>query len=50
MIITGQVSDHHQIQCHETPQRKEVESPAKVTQNMLEYIGIETFQSPILAV
>ena len=39
---------HHEIQCHETPHRKEVESPAKVTQNMLAYMGIEPCQIPIM--
>ena len=27
--------EHHEIKCHDTPQQKEVESLAKVTQNML---------------
>ena len=34
----------------EHPHRKEVESPAKVTQNMLAYMRIEPRQIPILAV
>ena len=33
--------EHYEIECHENPHRKEVESPAKVTQNMLAYMGIE---------
>ena len=32
-----------------SPYRKEVESPAKVTQNMLAYMVIEPHQIPILA-
>ena len=42
--------EQHEIQCHETPHRKEVELPTKVTQNMLTYVGIEPRQIPILAV
>ena len=34
----------------EHPHRKEVESPAKVTQNMLAYMRIEPHQIPILVV
>ena len=41
---------HHEIQCHETPHQKEMESLAKVTQNMLAYTGIEPHKIPILAV
>ena len=33
--------ENNEIQCHETPHPKEVESPAKVTQNILAYLGIE---------
>ena len=32
------------------PNQKEVESPAKVTQNMQAYMGIEPNKIPILAV
>ena len=41
---------HHEMKFHETPQRKEVESLAKVRQNMLDYTGIEARSIPILAV
>ena len=40
--------EHHKIQCHETPHRKEVESSAKVTQNMLAYMGIEPRTDPYI--
>ena len=39
-----------EMQCHETPHRKEVKSLAKVTQKMLAYMGIEPRQIPVLAV
>ena len=42
--------EHHEIQCHETPHQKEVEYLAKVTQNMLEYMGFEPHYIPILVV